>query len=115
MKRFLAMGLAATLVASSLTAGGTAFAGQQHWKPGPPHMTHPHPGSHQGSNLGPFFFGTFLGLALAPAFYPRAPIYYPGPNRHVALCMQWYGPWYNPATDLWTDSYGGVHRCTAPY
>jgi hypothetical protein len=125
MKRIIATGLAVTLVAATLGATDTAaIAKEKNWHPGPQpphypqHYSHPGPGPNYAA---PFLFGTFLGLALAPAFYPPyaappPPAYYPGPtSTHVAICTQWYGVWYNPATDMWTDSLGGVHRCTAPY
>jgi hypothetical protein len=122
MKRIIATGLAVTLVAATLGAtGGVAVAKDKHWHQGPPPTHHRHYYSHpsSGPNLAaPLLFGTFLGLALAPTLTPPPPppAYYPGQtSRHVATCTQWYGPWYNPATDTWTDSLGGVHRCTAPY
>jgi hypothetical protein len=126
MRRTLAIGLAAVLVATTATAtSGTALArnNQNQWKPGPPQTQHRHnpPRYHSPGVAGPFLFGTFLGLALAPAFYPPAPpppppVTYPrATSTHIAICQQWYGVWYNPATDLWTDSLGGIHRCTAPY
>ncbi len=123
MKRLVATGLAAALAATMVTTSGTAFAMDKNWHPGPPSyhpQYHPHPGPGPGV-AAPFLFGTFLGLALAPTVYPPAPpppYYYPGypgPSRHIAICTQWYGPWYNPASDLWTDSLGGVHQCAAPY
>jgi len=120
MRRTIATSLAVALVTATLGAtGSVAVAKDKHWQPGPPahyphYYAHPNPGPGVAA---PFLFGTFLGLALAPTFYPPPPpVYYPGPtNRHVATCTQWYGPWYNPSTDMWTDSLGGVHRCTAPY
>ncbi len=121
MKRIIATSLAITLVAATLGAtGSVAVAKDKHWQPGPP-AHHPHYYSHPGPGVAaPFLFGTFLGLALAPAIYPPyapppPPAYYPGTSTHIAICKQWYGVWYNPATDTWTDSLGGVNRCTAPY
>ena len=54
-----------------------------------------------------------IGGVLAGCDPPPPPPYYYGPNPHVAWCLS-HHPGYNPRSNLFPDSWGGLHVCRGP-
>jgi len=128
MKRLASGVLAGVLAISTIGAATTAAADGRHNR---------HYGVYATGNLGAAVAaGAILGFAFSALTAPRyvpppypytygyayaypppppAPVVYPRVTAaHITWCKTHY-PWYNPATNTWTDQYGVQRPCVAPY
>ena len=132
MRSLASMVLAGLMASSALTAAtSTAIADGRHHA-----QFRAYPGVKLGAAVAA---GAFLGFAFGalaapryvpPPYYPYPPAYaYPPPPprlpplpivyprltvAHIAWCKSHY-PWYDPATNTWTDQYGIKRLCIAPF